>query len=117
MACAEGMLSAESAVSVGAGVSVTPVERYPYVEQRGEKEREEGGGGGQILLTNHNVRLGSGLLDDGNIVERPVDKLGVGILSLHRLGSLLGTHKEGVFVIGVFLLQVVQDVAADVAFP
>lgn len=66
--------------------------------------------------TNHDIGLSSGLLDDRYVVERAVDELRVGVPGLDRPAALLVAHEEGVVVVGVLLLENVEDVAANVAW-
>lgn len=41
------------------------------------------------ILTNDNVCLGSGLFDDGRVVQSTVDELRIGVLGLNLLAPIL----------------------------
>lgn len=49
----------------------------------------------QPELTDNNIRLGGGFLDDGRVSEAAVDELGLGIGLLDGLSALLAADKEG----------------------
>lgn len=67
-------------------------------------------------LANHNVRLGSSLLDHGSIVEVAVHELGVGVLVLNDLGSVLIADEQSVLAVWVCLLDSEENIATDVAW-
>lgn len=102
MACAEGTSSAEFAVSF-TQVRNNPVRLFTTLRAR-------------EVLTNHEIRLGRGLLDNSRVVVRPIYKLHVGILGLYGTGPLLTAREKGVLIIRVLFLQGVEDIAAEVAF-
>jgi hypothetical protein len=67
-------------------------------------------------LTDDNVCFGSSLLDDVDVIKRPVDKLDFGVLGLYRLGSGLVADEERVLIVGVSSVDFVKGRASDVAW-
>ena len=84
------------------------------------KDISEGLGGGWQpgpwrILTNDNVCLGSGLFDDGRVVQRTVDELHIGILSLDFSSPVLIADQKCVVVVRVLFLKRIEGVTTDIA--
>lgn len=68
------------------------------------------------ILTNDNVCLGSGLFDDGRVVQSTVDELRIGVLGLNLLAPILIPDEECVLIVRVLLLKSVEGVTTDVTW-
>jgi hypothetical protein len=65
--------------------------------------------------TDDYVGFRSSVLNDGCVVERAIDKFGVGVLVLDRLGTLLITYEQGELILGMSLGNVRMGSAPDVS--
>lgn len=67
-------------------------------------------------LTNHDVSLGRGFLNDIRGIVVAIDELRGRILGLHGFAALFVAYEERVRVLWVSLVQCVENVTADVAW-
>lgn len=70
----------------------------------------------RLLLTDHDVGLGRGFLNDFRGIVVAVDELRGRVLGFHGLGALFVAHEQGVGVLGVGFVQGVENVTADIAW-